>query len=150
MEAELMALAEGGASTLVAAMATDAWSQAKALVLGLWRRHRPESASAVEQELDRAYDVLHGPQAVDSERERLRAEGRWQGRLEVLLAESPEAGRDLSEITERLGRLLAGSGSAAVHQSVRAGRDAYTAGRDLSVGVSRPHPDERPGPEARP
>jgi len=41
MDAELVALAAGGASSLVAAMATDAWPQAKELVVTLWRRHRP-------------------------------------------------------------------------------------------------------------
>ncbi|TPQ20640.1 hypothetical protein [Streptomyces sporangiiformans] len=136
MDAELVALAAGGASALVGAMVTDAWAQAKEQIVELWRRHRPVQAEAVEGELDVSQGELSARSAAD-ELLRARIEGRWQGRLERLLEESSEAAADLRQATDLMVRLASESGSRPVVQNVRAGRDAYTAARDLNVNVKR-------------
>lgn len=138
MDAQLVALAAGGASALVGAMVTDAWAQAKEHTLGLWRRHRPQQAEAVEGELDAAHAELTSAAAAEAGKlQRARLEGRWQGRLERLLEEAAEAAADVRRTTDLLAGLAAASASQSVVQHVTAGRDAYTSGRDLTVGVTR-------------
>lgn len=139
MDAQLVALAAGGASALVGAMATDAWGQAKSQVVDLWRRHRPLQAEMVDTELDASQQELAASLAVD-ELLRGRIEGRWQGRLERLLEEAMEsstAAEDLRQTTDLVVRLAAASGSRSVVQNVRAGRDSYTAARDLNIDIKR-------------
>lgn len=136
MDAQLVALAASGASALVGAMVTDAWAQARGQVVGLWRRHCPAQAEAVEAELVSSQEELAAT-AESEELLRVRLEGRWQGRLERLLEEAAESGRaaaDLRATADVISGLTA-SGAGSVVQNVRAGRDAYTAARDLHVGV---------------
>ncbi|MCY0955247.1 hypothetical protein [Streptomyces sp. H27-S2] len=137
MDAQLVALAAGGASALVGAMVTDAWGQARDQAVGLWRRHRPAQADAVDAELVSSQEELVAG-TESEELLRARMEGRWQGRLERLLeeaAEDSETAADLRTTADVIAGLAAASGTGSVVQNVRAGRDSYTAARDLTIGV---------------
>jgi hypothetical protein len=89
MDAELVALASKGASTVVALLATDAWEKAKASVGALWRRVRPDRADVIEEELTQARVSLldaraSGDQGLEGALARV-----WQSRLADFLIANP-------------------------------------------------------------
>jgi hypothetical protein len=90
---ELASLAATSATTLVAAMTTDAWQASRTGILRLFGRagqHRQESAEA---QLDRHAQLVAHADDPDQARERLA--GTWTLELENLLAEHPEAAAEL-------------------------------------------------------
>jgi hypothetical protein len=87
MEAELVALASSGATTLVALMVTDGWERARERFGTLLRR----SNASAEAELDasRARVVADPGSAYED------ARGRWRSELRVLLMDHPDAADEL-------------------------------------------------------
>jgi hypothetical protein len=93
-----MTLAAVAGTALIGAMATDAWAQAKAITVSLWRRVHPERANAVEAELIQVRaEVLAARQAGDTQTEaELAAE--WQHRLRRLLIANPSLAGELQRV----------------------------------------------------
>ncbi|MGW2545249.1 hypothetical protein ACWC5I_31325 [Kitasatospora sp. NPDC001574] len=102
IEQEIAALAMSGATTIVAAMATDAWGSVRGFVLGLVRRRSPELGAEIEGRLDASAALITRGQ--NAERARELVLGQWQLELEEFLAAHPEA---VVELRARLDSLRA-------------------------------------------
>ena len=128
----LAALAASGGTALVAAAATDAWQSARAGFAGLLGRAGWHQ-ELVESRLDRTAAEVERAAEPDVVRDRLLPD--WQVRLSDLLEERPELAADLRELTSRVQAQLPAAQQAWVQArfEVHAGRDAYTAGRDLTI-----------------
>ncbi|SRR6266536_87202 len=93
------------ASMVVTAMATDGWQQARAAVVELWRRSRPDHAPAIETDLDDTHaEVVAARTAGDrAAEEGLVAD--WQRKR--LLDADPDLGIELRRVLkEELAPLL--------------------------------------------
>ncbi|MDG6108835.1 hypothetical protein Daura_06030 [Dactylosporangium aurantiacum] len=99
----LTALAMTGASTIVAAMATNAWQSTRDGVARLFRRpgHDPR---VVEAQLEGDASVVAQDEDVDGARQDL--VGPWRRRLAALLREHPEAEPELRALVEEIRRQL--------------------------------------------
>lgn len=103
MDAESVALASTAAATMVALLTTDAWTQVKKEVGGLWRRLRPAEADVVVAELGRSRDEAAGSPGDSAVIDALKAE--WNARLiELLTAEAAAA--ELGKANSALEALL--------------------------------------------
>lgn len=129
-------------SALVAAMATDAWQQARDQVVALWRRVRPDGAPAVEGELTELRAVVSDSRhsaEVDAALVRL-----WQLRLrDLLLADSAltaELTREVSRLTDELAQRTAADepriGTVHIEGHATGQGRIYQAGRDLNITES--------------
>lgn len=87
-------------SAVVAAMATDAWQQARDGVVALWRRVHPERADQVGRDLEalRA-QVLEARDTQDSDTEQA-LEGMWRLQLQALLRQDPQAASELRRLLD--------------------------------------------------
>jgi hypothetical protein len=134
------------ASTLVKAMTSDAWEKSKQIVTAWWQRH---GGQQVAQGLESAYGEL--AVADESARQQLTPllEARWEGRLQALLGDHPEAAADLARLVEELGAALAeaGAGTSGTVINSNTGsvsghliqtRDIHG---DVRLGPTRNHPD---------
>lgn len=102
MEAELAALVQLAASTVVGAMATAGWESAQRAMGGLWRRVHPERADTVLAELGEArVEVLDARRNGDEGAER-ELVGEWQTRLRRLLAAHPEMVPEVRAVVDEL------------------------------------------------
>lgn len=134
---DAIALAAGTA--LVTAMATDAWQQARAGMVLLWRRAFPEQADTVEEELaDVRAQLLAARQDLDPDTERALT-GSWQVRLQQLLRINPDLATELQRVLEEdlLPALSAAErtriGSITMQATAREHGRVYQAGRDLNI-----------------
>jgi transketolase len=126
-------------TALVAAMATDAWQQARSAALELWRRVHPERVPAIEGELAEVrQEVLTARSNQDGRAEEVLAED-WQRRLERLLRTDPELAQELRRVLdEQLAPLLSRHSDPWRHGSVSmhatAGDHArIVQGRDITI-----------------
>ncbi|GGM14361.1 hypothetical protein GCM10010129_68210 [Streptomyces fumigatiscleroticus] len=96
-------------TALVGAMATDAWEQARAATVALWRRVRPERAEDVSAELEELRgQVLAAREDGDEETEQALA-GAWRLRLQRLLDAEPALAAELRRLLDdHLGPALTG------------------------------------------
>lgn len=145
MDAELAALAQKAAGTLVSLLATDAWHKATEGLARLWRRVHPERVATVQAELAEARAQLTAVGA-DGEREQVTDEltAEWRGRLGRLLAADPQIKDELSRLFEQVlapalteATETAGPSVHRVHQVAKVeGDDAQViqVGRDLNIG----------------
>lgn len=85
-------------TALVAAMATDAWQQARAAVLDLWRRRHPERVPAVEGELAEVREGLLRARQSQNGRAEQDLAVEWRGRLERLVDGDPELVGELRRV----------------------------------------------------
>jgi hypothetical protein len=108
-------LAVAGATTIVSAMATDAWHAVRGGVLRLFRGHG-QSRSTIEEQLDEDAELVERDEDPDAARGDLA--GLWRRRLARLLAESPDAADDLSALIEQAGALLAPEQTAWVQNNI--------------------------------
>jgi hypothetical protein len=103
-------------------------------VLTLWKRHQPAQTPAVDAALEAARTELT---ALESGEVRSQAsatiEVRWQGRLEVFLEQHPQARSEWNELLALLGSQATDRSPGQLNQEIRAGRDAYVAGRDQTI-----------------
>jgi hypothetical protein len=102
MEAELVALASSGASTLVTLMATDAWEQAKRAITSLFARSRPDAVPIIEGELEESRRELVAAHDRRDEQAEQELVAQWQGRLRRLLATDPDAASVLRAVVDEL------------------------------------------------
>jgi hypothetical protein len=88
------------ASAVVSALATDSWQQVRDAVVRLWRRARPDHASAIESDLDDTrLELAAARDAGDSSAEEgLVAD--WQRRLRRLLAADPALEAELQRVLD--------------------------------------------------
>lgn len=112
MEAELVALAGTGATTIVGLMATEAWDQVRQRVVRLFTRGGGD-ASVMDGELTASRAALVA--APDEETADVTASVRV--RLRRLLAENPEAAAELRLLVEEFAPKRDGS----VHNTINGG-----------------------------
>jgi hypothetical protein len=128
----LAALAASGGTALVAAAATDAWQSARAGFARLFT-HGERRHELIESRLDQTATEVECAIEPDVVRDRLLPD--WQIRLSDLLEERPDFAEELRALTSRVQAQLPAAQQAWVQArfEVHAGRDAYTAGRDLTI-----------------
>jgi hypothetical protein len=126
-------------TALVGAMATDAWRQARAAMVALWQRARPDDAEVVEGELAEVRsEVLTARQAGDAETEQALV-GSWQVRLQQLLRGDPRLASELRRVLdeELTPALSAGEqtriGSIMMTATASGRGRVYQAGRDQHI-----------------
>jgi hypothetical protein len=100
LAAELVALAGTAGTTLVAAMATDAWQVARDGIVRLFGRQGPAKQAAIGAQLD----SNAGRVVKDSDPDRVRRgfAGSWQLELEELLEANPAAAGELSAVVAEI------------------------------------------------
>ncbi|MGW4797666.1 hypothetical protein ACWEPC_35125 [Nonomuraea sp. NPDC004297] len=108
MEAELMALAASGASTLITLMVSDAWSQTKDRLAAVLGRIGDEKETLEELEASRAELVSAVAEADDVTVAAV--ESAWRARLSQLLLSDPSCVEDL--------QLLAAAPGDTVHNNI--------------------------------
>jgi hypothetical protein len=96
MEAELMALAASGASTLITLMVSDAWAQTKDRLAAILGRAGDEKEMLRELEASRA--VLVSALAEADEAKAAAVEGEWRSRLSRLLLSDVNCVGDLQQL----------------------------------------------------
>lgn len=84
---EIAALAMSGATTIVAAMATDAWGTVREQFLAVVRRRNPELHADIEAQLDDGAVLLAQGQGAEAARRALVRQ--WQLELERFLVAYP-------------------------------------------------------------
>ncbi|WP_369172101.1 hypothetical protein AB5J49_30660 [Streptomyces sp. R28] len=99
MEEQLAVLATTAANTVVSSLATDAWARVRELIVGVWRRHRPDEEEAAVSATDAALDVLRGSPSDEEESRLVEA---WQERFRALLDAEPAARRALTALVDEL------------------------------------------------
>lgn len=140
-------LALAAASALMTAIATDAWSEVRAGVVGLWHRVYPERVPAIESELvDVRNELVVSRRAGDAGIEKELAAD-WQRKFQRLTQAHPELIPELRMLEEEWTRLAPAAGpdrSGAVNieqtaiatgpgTTYQAGRDIYQAGRNQRI-----------------
>jgi hypothetical protein len=134
-------LAVAGATAFVTAMATSAWQATRAAVVKLFRRGEQSQQEAIESQLEGNAALV--AQADDAESARQALVPMWRLQLEALLRDHPESERELRELIDQVrGQLPAEQPQSQIN--VQAGRDAYTAARDMTV--THHHRDTRDTP----
>ena len=103
---EIEALTMAGATTIVAAMSTDAWAVARDWVVKFFRRHSPDGQDELEARLEANAALV--ARAGDAERARGVLVGPWQLELEDFLVQHPEAAADLAAVTGQIQAALPG------------------------------------------
>ncbi|MFF9763262.1 MULTISPECIES: hypothetical protein [Streptomyces] len=101
---EIQTLAMVGATTIVAAMATDAWATARDRAAELFHRRSPDRQADIEAQLDANAALV--ARAEDGERARGALIGLWQLELEGFLARHPDAAGDLSALAAEIQAVL--------------------------------------------
>ncbi len=132
-------------SALVAAMATDAWQQARDGVVALWRRVHPERAEVVGGELEvLRTQVLEARQAQDPDTEQA-LEGVWRVQLQALLRRDPQAAGELRRLLDdQLDPVLNPGERERVHSIIQ---NATVSG-GTSIQVGRDYHGNPPAPKA--
>jgi hypothetical protein len=132
-----IALAAGTA--LVGAMATDAWQQARAAVVTLWRRVHADQAEIVTSELETVRSrILTAREAADEATEQALV-GAWRLRLQQLLEEDPSLADDMRRLLdEHLAPALPGEEQSQLQAVVMKAEThdesrVYMAARDLHI-----------------
>ena len=116
LEDELTLLAVTGGTTVVAAMATDAWKTTKTGVVKLFRRGGPPDPEFIDEQLESNAKLLLA--AKDSERARASLAMLWQGHLESLLAGHPEAAREVEQLLKEIRAELPEAGERWVQHNI--------------------------------
>ncbi|MER7801059.1 hypothetical protein OH540_35210 [Streptomyces sp. BPPL-273] len=96
----LAAVATAASTTLVAAMATDAWGAARSGLLRLFRRGEGPEEGAMAALLESEAALV--AEAEDPEAARRQLAPAWQLRLEQFLRAHPEVADEVRELTRRL------------------------------------------------
>ena len=94
------ALAMTGAATIVAAMATDAWTAARDHLAEFFGHHSPDRQAGIEAQLKANAALV--TRAGDVDRARKALIGPWQLELEDFLTRHPDAAEELSTLTAQI------------------------------------------------
>lgn len=138
MDVQLAELASTAASTVVKALATDAWEQMKSALGSLWRRVHADRAETVEAELVEARAELLAARDNGDDQIESGLIGEWAGRLRRLLVANPDLVVELRAIVAALPSTPAAVDGQSGQVEMRAlasgqGR-VYQAGRDMHIG----------------
>jgi hypothetical protein len=138
MEEELVTLAQLGpfaAGALVEAMVHDSWDLVKNLFLRLIRRDSGKSDSSTETALEETRRELLAAQGDELEQIVTQREAWWAGRLQALAELDSGYEAALRDFLEEVKQYLptVDQSQTATQISVRAGRDAFVAGRDQII-----------------
>lgn len=96
MDAELVALATTGATTVVSLAATDAWTQVKRGITQLFDRFRPDSHDVIEAALEEAGREISGGDVRPEIAKEILQE--WTSRFRRLLLSDPGASAAFREL----------------------------------------------------
>ncbi|WP_406015909.1 hypothetical protein OG520_36070 [Streptomyces sp. NBC_00984] len=119
MEAELAALAETGATTLVGLMVSDAWTQTRARVARFLARGG--ETGGVDEELEASREELISARDGEAPDVAEDIEDEWRLRLRRALRADPAAAQELRLLLDELAPAAAGVPAVTVHNSVREG-----------------------------
>jgi hypothetical protein len=133
MDAEIAVLSSAAAANLVTLMTSDGWAGVKTAVAGLWRRHRPDQARAVEADLDVAHSGARAALAAGDEQALADLVAEWRGRLGALLAGDAALAADLGRLVEGLCLTAGADGRVVMRATARGHGRVYQAGRDQTV-----------------
>ncbi|WP_326563858.1 hypothetical protein [Micromonospora peucetia] len=128
-------LAAAASGALIQAMVSDVWLNVKGHAARILGRDGTESVARADRVLEDSRErvLTASPDRRDAA-SALEA-ARWEGRLQARLEDDPVFAVAIRELVAAV--RAAGEGvdqSTTVQQNVTAGRDSYTAGRDLTVG----------------
>ncbi|MGW2890637.1 hypothetical protein ACWDDN_36090 [Streptomyces griseoruber] len=101
---EILTLATAGATTIVAAMATDAWATVRGAFSALIRRRSPDLHADIEARLDDSAALV--ARHHDPERARELLIGQWQLQLEHFLTAHPDVAEELRVQTDLMRQAL--------------------------------------------
>ncbi len=137
MDPQLVQFTQTAGTTVVALMATEAWSATRYRVVTLWRRFRPADAEAVEAALDETREQIVLSREGEGEAEDRLAD-EWQGRMMLLLATDPAAAPALERVLREARELLppgeqSSIGSVRISAHATGNSHVYQAGRDLHI-----------------
>ncbi len=136
MEAELLALAGSGASTLVGLMVSEGWTAVRQRIARLLARGEDVASAAAE--LDRSRDEVVAARAGgDADAESVTVE-EWTPRLRRFFRNDPDAGRQLLALLEELRGETGAERSNTVHNMISGGvqHGPVIQGRDFSGGLT--------------
>jgi 1,6-anhydro-N-acetylmuramate kinase len=102
----LLPLAIAGGSTLVNAIATDAWKAARGGIARLFSRSGERRAALVSEWLDKDAEAVEAADEPTRDQLRQQLAATWQTRLADLLAEFPEAAEELKALTAEVRQAL--------------------------------------------
>ncbi|WP_146229103.1 hypothetical protein [Streptomyces sp. NWU339] len=145
---EIAALAMSGATTIVAAMATDAWAAVRDGFLAVVRRRSPELHAGIEAQLDDGAALVVPGQGAEAARRLLIRQ--WQLELERFLAVYPDAAEELAAQTDRMRAALAAAqqhnlhNNAHGHGTVNAVQDGNQYNFSMDSGPRLPVPPAGP------
>jgi hypothetical protein len=90
-------------TALVAAMATDAWQQAREAVVALWRSvHTPKQADTIDADLDRLREQILAARSEDAASTEPAHAAVWRGRLQELLLDNPALAGEMRQILDEV------------------------------------------------
>ncbi|MEU8083872.1 hypothetical protein AB0B57_09680 [Micromonospora sp. NPDC049101] len=112
MDPEFAALSAAGAQTIVTLVATEAWGQAKELIVRAFTRNSGALSRSVESELQRSHDAIVAADSSGDFRIREQEQARWDARLRLLMLESPETASMIGELIRSAGVSIASSSQA--------------------------------------
>lgn len=152
------ALAERGASHLVAAMATERWAVARDAAQRMFALIEPTRCTALVGQLDQDKSALGALGADSDDRQRERIALRWEGRLEELLARHPAMRQQFADLVAQLQALVAqpdNAGGVVNRQRIEARGSGATAvgaqnGNVYYYGAPPPQHPSTPAPTASP
>jgi hypothetical protein len=104
MDAELIAIAEAAAVTLVKAMATDLWPETRKAVVALFHRSDRKHRTSIGTRLDDNAALVRRAEAPDQARQQLL--GYWIPELTALLRNDPACRAALTDLAGRAGDAL--------------------------------------------
>jgi hypothetical protein len=86
---------------LINSMASDAWTQAHAAVVAIWRRFRHQQADDTDKDLRALRERVLAARAADRTDTERSLERVWRGRLEELLLDNPELPAELERVLQQ-------------------------------------------------
>lgn len=152
LDPAIQAVITAGGTTLVSAMATDAWQTARTAFARLLGRGDQARQALAEKRLDESAGQLTGLAGTDLESTRAALLPAWQTRLADLIEEHPELADELGQVTAQVQERLAAvtnvarvsdAGAVSIGGNVTL-RGTNVAGRDLTItaGPAEPRGEE--------
>ncbi|WSW41041.1 hypothetical protein OG426_30720 [Streptomyces canus] len=121
MEAELVALAAAGATTLVQQMVAESWVQARDRVVSFFSRRNGGESEAIEGELETSRGELMAATESGDERAAADVEAEWRTRLRRTLLADPAAAAELRAVLDELAPDRRDRQVADVHNTISGG-----------------------------
>ncbi|MEC4015260.1 hypothetical protein [Streptomyces sp. H27-D2] len=119
MEAELVALAASGATTLVGLMVSDAWTQGRERLVRFFARGGDEGSA--EEELRISREELAAARAAEDEGAAADIEAGWRMRLRRVLQADPAAAEELRLLLAELAPWAGSEQGVTVHNTISGG-----------------------------